>query len=69
MVAGAAGSNAFACYRYGDGPFLAGPFSPKLVLAPDKPTHALVVPECPMPRDEYLGWLATTRADWQIDES
>ena len=69
LVAGAAGSNAFGCFRYGDGPFQAGLFAPGLTLIPDEPAHATVAPEQPMPADEYLGALAATRPGWQIDES
>jgi hypothetical protein len=68
-VPGAIAPNNTYCFRTGTGPFLAEPFAPGLELVPDSPTHGNLAPAKSVPLVQYLGDLAATRANWQIDES
>lgn len=66
---GARGSNNTHCFKYGEGPFQAGPFAVGLDLAPDTPTHGCVIPAQQVPLATYESDLAATRVGWQVDES
>jgi hypothetical protein len=68
-VPGARGSNNTHCFKYGAGPFQAGPFAAGLDLTPDSPTHGCVTPAKQAPLATYASDLAATPADWQVDES
>lgn len=63
-VPGARGSNSTYCFKYGVGPFAAG-----LELAPDTPAHGCVTPGQQVPLLTHENDLASTRADWQVDEN
>lgn len=72
IVPGAAGSDRTACFRHGEGPFLAMRFADGLQLVPDdgpEPIrHGVVGPESTMPFEEYQRRLAATRENWTMDE-
>jgi hypothetical protein len=64
----ARGSSNTWCFRMGEGPFQAGPVVQGLMLRPDSPTHANVVPEAPCPSAQFQADLARTQDLWIIDE-
>lgn len=64
----ASGSNAYECWRLGDGPFEAGVVAEGVSLRPDRPGHGLVEPSRAMPAQDYQRYLATTRDLWEVDE-
>ena len=70
---GAAGSNSYACFAHGAGPFQAGAINADLILAPDAGagpvTHGVVSPSQVMPEAQYNGAIAATRPNWVIDEA
>lgn len=69
LVPGAMGSNAKFCFRYGDGPFMQGPFASGLTLEPDRPTHGNVAPTQVVPLATYQGDIAATQPEWVEDET
>ena len=69
IVPGAMGSNSKFCFRYGDGPFVQGPFANGLTLEPDSQTHGNVAPAQVIPLATYQGDIAATRAAWVEDET
>ena len=68
LKAGARGPNSNACFRHGSGPFSRGEFAEGLTVEPDSPTHALIVPNAPVPLADYEAALAATRSGWEKDE-
>ena len=65
LIEGARGSEANACFRYGSGPFERGEFAKGLMVEPDSSTHAVIVPNAPVPLAEYEADLAATRSEWE----
>jgi hypothetical protein len=64
----AKGSNAMACFVFGDGRFADGPLAEGLALRVDKPTHGVAEPSRKMSAGDYRSALAATRDGWTIDE-
>jgi hypothetical protein len=67
LVPKASGTGNFTVWKMGDGPFVASPVSPDLVLRPDPKDpdrHGFVEPARSMTLDEYLAALAATRDSW-----
>lgn len=64
----AAGNDADACWRMGEGPFAAGGVAEGLLLRPGRPTHGTIEPAMPMTLGRYQAALATTRERWVVDE-
>jgi len=69
IIQGAMGSNSKFCFRYGDGPFVRGPFANGLTLEPDSPKHGNVAPAHVVQLATYQGDIAATRQDWIEDET
>ena len=71
ILAGASGSNSLACYRMGEGPFVAGPLAAGLELAlkAGSTVAGNVVPDQPATLEQFQADLAATRKSWDIDEA
>ena len=69
IVPQARGRNEDACWRLGEGDFLADLIGEQLSFIPDRLNHGVVEPAFVMRFDEYQAALADTRDDWLIDES
>ena len=67
-VPGAIGQNSLHLFRHGEGPFVRGPVTARLALAPDGNDHATVQPSAVMAYDEYRQALVATRNDWVSGE-
>lgn len=67
---GATGSNALRCFRFGSGPFEPGELTEDLMLHLKATTREQgnVTPGRNMTLDEFQAALASTRADWVVDE-
>jgi hypothetical protein len=65
----ARGKDSDACWRMGEGMFLAGVVAEGLRLRPDRPDHGVVEPAIEVPLEKYATDLAATRDMWVIDES
>lgn len=65
----ARGKDTDACWKLGEGGFVAASIADGLVLRPDRPDHGTVEPSCVEPLQRYLFDLAATRQSWVIDES
>lgn len=69
LVRGARGSDQAACFRFGEGPFVSGPFADGLTLGVDSATHGSVAPASAVPLADFARSLAATRANWAVEES
>ena len=69
IVPQASGRNDDACWRLGDGGFVAESIGERLRFVPDRLSHGVVEPAFEMSLDEYQAALAATQDDWVIDES
>lgn len=73
LVPGAAGSNTTHCFTMGIGPFQNGMVAKGLELIPDQGpariTHGVIAPVQIVALAQYQADLASTRANWQIDEA
>ncbi|HET6880753.1 MAG TPA: hypothetical protein VFI31_11395 [Pirellulales bacterium] len=56
------------CWRWGDGPFLAGNLSAGLSLRLDRPGHGLVEPAYRMPVSQFQLALEATQDGWTLVE-
>lgn len=65
---GAVGPDSNVIFSFGDGPFVAGPLAPHLVLRPDKPRHGNVEPAVLTSLGAFRAAIAATREDWSRDE-
>jgi hypothetical protein len=68
LVRGAIGSNATACYRLGQGPFLSSPVSDRLALVVDSDHHGVVCPSSETSVSDFQAALMETRIQWKVDE-
>jgi hypothetical protein len=68
---GAAGSNALACYRTGQGEFSDGPLGRELALQlkPGQSRNGNIVPASRLTIDRFQLALAATRDEWTVDEA
>jgi len=62
------------CFRRGTSPFQQMTFGTNLELVPDHPhqgvvNHGIVRPEQPVPEADHQQNLASTRAEWEVDEA
>ena len=66
----ATGSNTLACFRFGQGAFLAGPLNARLslVLKTHDTYAGNVVPTQSTPESQFQIELAATQGEWTIDE-
>jgi hypothetical protein len=64
----ARGKDSDACWRMGEGAFVADDVAHGLALRPDRPDHGAVEPTAEVSLIEYLNDLAATRDMWVIDE-
>lgn len=64
----ARGRNEDACWRLGEGSFIADSIGGHLRFVPDRPSHGVVEPAFQMPLDDYQAALADTQDDWVVDE-
>jgi hypothetical protein len=69
IVPQACGRNEDACWRFGQGSFVADSIGELLRFVPDRPTHGVVEPAYEMPLGNYQTALADTQDHWVIDES
>jgi hypothetical protein len=73
IVPGATGANSTFCFTIGVGPFQNGVVANGLELIPDQGqapvTHGVVAPIQVVALAQYQTDLASTRANWQIDET
>jgi len=65
----ARGKDNDACWRLGDGAFVAEVIADGLVLRPDRPDHGTIEPVAEVFVGQFLQDLAATRGMWVIDES
>lgn len=65
----ARGRNVDACWRLGEGAFVAGTVADGLMLRPDRPDHGTVEPNAVKALHQYLDDLTVTHELWVIDES
>ena len=65
----ARGKDVDACWRLGDGAFVATPVTEGLMLRPDRHDHGTVEPNGLIALDQYRNNLGATRELWEIDES
>jgi hypothetical protein len=65
----ARGNDIDACWKLGEGAFVATPVADGLMLRPDRADHGTVEPARLEPLTQYLNHLAATREHWVIDES
>jgi hypothetical protein len=68
-VLNARGKDNDACWRLGEGPFLAGRVAEGLGLRPDRSDHGTIEPTERAKLNKYLDDLAATRDSWVIDET
>ena len=69
LVPGASGEGNRFVWRMHDGPFATAPITQELHMQVTSSTHGVVRPAVKLTSSEYLAALASTRLDWQIDES
>ena len=62
----ACGSNGYACWFMGSGPFEDGAISEDLSLHADKKYHGMVEPAVVTEFDEFQAAIAATRDHWQV---
>jgi hypothetical protein len=65
----ARGKDTDACWRFGEGAFVAGSVADGLALSPDRFNHGTVEPEAIVLLNQYRDDLVATRERWAIDES
>jgi hypothetical protein len=65
----ARGKDVDACWRLGEGRFVAGAVADGLMLRPDRLDHGTVEPNAVEALNQYRSDLAATRELWVIDES
>jgi hypothetical protein len=65
---GAIGPDADVVWSFGQGPFVSGPFAPRLTLLPNRPNHGFVAPDTKLMLSDYKIALAATQPGWSRDE-